>query len=161
MKKHSIYIIICLLFYGCNTFEKPKKPDNLLSESKMSEVLYDMFIMNSAKGVNKKLIEKNGIFPEAYILKKHKIDSVQFAESNNYYVYDIKTYESIISDVKAKITKEKTKYEAQLKIEKAEKKKHQDSIRKIKKKRRDSINKLKQTPINNKKILKQIAKKKN
>jgi hypothetical protein len=116
----------------------------------MSDVLYDMFIINSAKGVNKKLLEKNGVFPEAYILKKHNIDSVQFAESNNYYVYDKDTYKTIITSVKAKINTEKTKYQAELKVIDEKAKIRKDSIRNINKKRRDSLGKLKPIPVKKK-----------
>ncbi len=150
MNKYYLYIFINLLFFGCNSFSKPKKPDNLLSKSKMSDVLYDMFIINSAKGVNKKLLEKNGVFPEAYILKKHNIDSVQFAESNNYYVYDKDTYKTIITSVKAKINTEKTKYQAELKVIDEKAKIRKDSIRNINKKRRDSLGKLKPIPVKKK-----------
>jgi len=150
MNKYYLYVFISLLFFGCNSFNKPKKPDNLLSKSEMSEVLYDMFIINSAKGVNKKLLEENGVFPEAYILKKHNIDSVQFAESNNYYVYDKDTYKSIITSVKAKINTEKTKYKAELKVIDDKNKKRKDSIRNVNKKRRDSLRKIEHLPIKKK-----------
>ena len=41
--------------------------------------------------------------PENYIFEKYSIDSTQFAESNNYYVYNTKTYESILNKIKEKI----------------------------------------------------------
>ena len=36
--------------------------------------MYDAFILNSAKGVNKRVLEKNGVFPEEYIFEKYNID---------------------------------------------------------------------------------------
>ena len=35
----------------------------------------------------------NNVSPVTYIYEKHQIDSLQFAESNEYYAYDIKDYE--------------------------------------------------------------------
>ena len=66
---------------------RPEKPENLISKDKMAEILYDMFIINSAKGVNRKILRNNGIDPEAYILSKYEIDSIHFAQSNAYYAY--------------------------------------------------------------------------
>ena len=48
----------------------------------MADILIDMALLTSAKGINKKKMENNGIIPENFILEKHKIDSMQFAESN-------------------------------------------------------------------------------
>ena len=82
-------ISVILLFLSCLACsDKPKKPDNLISETKMEAVLYDLYMINSAKGVNRKLLEKNGFVPETYILTKHNVDSLQFAESNNYYAFE-------------------------------------------------------------------------
>ena len=81
-----IKLIGCLfLVMACSRKNEPKKPDNLISEAKMEQILYDLYIINAAKGVNRKMLETKGFFPESYVLKKHEIDSVEFAESNAYY----------------------------------------------------------------------------
>ena len=128
------------LFFSCNpSIEKPKKPDNLIPEDKMVDIMYDMYILNSAKGVNKKLLELNGIMPKEYIFEKYSIDSTQFAESNNYYVYNTKTYESILNEIAKKIDVKKKEYEALDKIEEADKKRKEDSLRKIRVREKDSL----------------------
>jgi len=137
--KKLIYIVMCL-FFSCNpSIEKPKKPDNLIPEDKMVDIMYDMYILNSAKGVNKKLLELNGIMPKEYIYEKYSIDSIQFAESNNYYVYNTKTYESILNEIAKKIDVKKKEYEALDKIEEADKKRKEDSLRKIRVREKDSL----------------------
>lgn len=123
-----IAIWIGILVIGCNGSDRPSKPDNLIPKEKMSDIIYDVFIMNAAKGINKRILEQNGIFPQAYVYEKYKIDSLQFASSNDYYSYDIKTYEDIIEEVKQKIEVEQTKNEVL--ILKEEKK--QDSLQKSK-----------------------------
>lgn len=140
--KKLFYIIICL-FFSCNSsIEKPQKPENLIPEDKMAEIMYDVFLLNSAKGVNKIILEVNGVMPENYIFEKYSIDSTQFAESNNYYVYNTKTYESILNKIKEKIDLKKKEYEALDKIEEAEKMKKADSIREIRKREKDSLVKI-------------------
>lgn len=140
--KKLFYIMICF-FLSCNSgIEKPQKPANLIPESKMVDIMYDVFLLNSAKGVNKAILETNGVMPEKYLYEKYNIDSLQFAESNNYYVYYTKTYESILNRIKEKIDLKKKEYEALDKIEEAEKIKKQDSIRALRAKERDSLVKI-------------------
>ncbi len=98
--------------------------------------MYDVFLLNAAKGINKKILEKNGISPQEYVYKKHNIDSLQFALSNNYYSYDTKTYEKIMENVKIKIEADKVIVDALS----AKEKKTTDSLNKI---RIDSLGKVK------------------
>lgn len=120
-----------LILSSCYDVERPKKPNNLLSQDQMVAVITDMAILSSAKGVNKKRIEENGIIPDQYIYKKNNIDSISFAESNLYYAFDIETYNSIYDRVKDTLNKKKDVLE---KIEDREKveKNRQDSIKRIK-----------------------------
>jgi hypothetical protein len=141
--KTSLGFLILLLIYGCNkAIEKPKKPDNLISEATMVNIMYDAFLLNSAKGINKRMLENNGIYPEHYIFEKYNIDSTQFANSNNYYAYDIKTYESILSRLREKIEADKRKYEALDELEEAERKRKADSLKEVRARERDSVIKI-------------------
>lgn len=141
--KITVGAIILLLIFGCNnSIEKPKKPDNLISEVVMIDIMYDAFLLNSAKGVNKTMLENNGIFPENYIFEKYNIDSTQFANSNNYYAYDTKTYESILKRIREKIEADKKKYEAVEVLEEVERKRKADSIKEVRKREKDSVVKL-------------------
>lgn len=139
-----------MLFFGCNnSIKKPKRPDNLIPKEKMADIMYDAYLLNSAKGINKIKLEESGLFPEKYIFEKYQIDSLQFANSNNYYAYDTKTYESIIKRIKERIESDKKKYEALDQIEEAERKKKSDSIRNLRAKEKDSLIKIgKMKPVN-------------
>ena len=127
------------LIIACNGIDKPKKPDNLISKDKMAEVLYDLYVINAAKGVNKKMLESNGFNPENYVLKKYNIDSLQFVDSNMYYAFNTEAYEAIIEQVKARLEKEKDEVEALQKAEAEAEKIRRDSINKMKLKERDTI----------------------
>lgn len=148
--KYFKIILVLLLFFACknNKIQEPKKPDNLLSENKMVEVIYDMSVVSAAKGVNKKLLEKEGIEPESYVYELHGIDSLQFAESSNYYTYKLEIYENIYANVKKKLQEDKVKF---------------DTLVKVEKRRRDSINKsrkkTKKNKEKNKKRIEEIKKK--
>ena len=106
---NKLKVIIILFFVlGCNNSLTQKPiPIDLISQEKMVDIIYDMTLINVAKGVNKSILENNGIIPEQYLFNKHSIDSILFARSNEYYSYDLKTYQIIYDKVKIKLEKNK------------------------------------------------------
>ena len=140
-KKISVTVIIFILVLACNDSTKPQKPENLISKEKMSEILHDLYIVNAAKGVNRKLLETNGFIPETYVLTKYDIDSTQFAESNAYYAFDTDVYKVIVDQVKARLEKEKVEFDELVKAEGIASKTKRDSVNKIKRRKKDSIKK--------------------
>ena len=140
-KNIIVFVVFFLLVIACSSTDKPKKPNNLISENQMSEVLYDLYIINAAKGVNRKLLETNGFIPEAYVLTKYNIDSIQFVESNAYYAFDTDVYKVIVDRVKDRLEKEKEEFKELQKIEGQAAKRTRDSINKIKKRKKGSIKK--------------------
>ena len=138
MNRYITILLIALVIFSCNNIDKPKKPDNLISKDRMVDIITDISLMTAAKGLNKGLLEENAINPQNYIYNKYSIDSVQFAESNNYYAYDVKEYEEIYLKVKERLESQKAEYTT---IQ-GEEKKERDSIRKAKKAKRDSIKNL-------------------
>jgi len=108
MNKLQLIIILSLVL-GCNNSlnQEPIPPENLISKEKMIDIIYDMTLINVAKGVNKSILENNGIIPEQYLFNKHSIDSILFAKSNEYYSYDLKIYQTIYDKVKIKLEKNK------------------------------------------------------
>ncbi len=134
------YILFVFLVISCknNTIEKPKKPSNLIAKDKMVEIIYDISLFTAAKGVNKYLIESAGILPENYIYNKYNIDSLQFALSNEFYAYNLKTYEDIYNSVKIKLEKDKNHFNTIIEAEK----KVKDSINKDARREFDSLKKI-------------------
>ena len=144
LKKHIVIsLIFSALFVSCYNVNKPDKPKNLLSEDQMVAVLVDMAIVSSAKGINKKKLEDNGIVPDEYIYKKNNIDSIIFAESNTYYAFNIETYNDIYARVKDSLTVLNDKYKAIGEVERKKQAK-KDSLK------RSEINRLKEENIKNK-----------
>ncbi len=133
MKKRIIYhfFLITLAVSSCQDLDKPVKPKNLISEDKMVEILTDIAFVKAAKGSYKKVFDSEKINPEAYILEKHGIDSLVFAENNSWYTNQLDEYHEIFKNVKINLEESKIKYEKLTKEE--------DSIKKIE----DSIKKAK------------------
>ncbi|WP_142784204.1 DUF4296 domain-containing protein [Changchengzhania lutea] len=100
LKRFSTYLMIALLTTACYQFKEPKKPEDLISKSKMVAVLIDIKLIGSINGVNKRVIDQKGIDLMEYVFEKHQIDSLQFAKSNDYYAYYVKDYEAIYERVK-------------------------------------------------------------
>ena len=97
-------ICIFLVLFSCSfTIEKKEVPDNLISEEEMINILYDMSLISVSKGINKRILENNGMKPKKYILKKYDIDSLQFVTSNEYYSKDLERYLSIYEAVLNKL----------------------------------------------------------
>ena len=134
---------------SCDKQNKPKKPDNLIPEEKMEGILYDMYIINAAKGVNRKILQNKGIVPETYILKKHQIDSAQFAESNAYYAFDPDLYKSMVESVKTRLENDKKVFEALEKKEGKAAQRRRDSIKTANEQRKDSIKKALKKEVSN------------
>jgi hypothetical protein len=111
---HTIFIFILAASCTSNTiYEKPK---NLISKSKMVDILVDIYLAEGAKSVENKDLERLvDYMPLVY--EKHKIDSLQFAESNFYYTSKIDDYEDIFKKVNNRLKTMKTEYETMQKVE--------------------------------------------
>ncbi len=114
MKILSNLIIVLFLLVSCTSNTIYEKPKDLLSKNKMADILTDMYIAEGARSVNNKNLERLvDYMPLVY--EKHKIDSVQFAESNFYYNTRIDDYEAIYKMVDQRLKKLHTKYDTIIK----------------------------------------------
>jgi hypothetical protein len=129
--KQIIVLLMTLSLIACNSIDKPKEPENLISKDKMVDILYDVFVINAAKGTSKGILEDNGIYPEDYVFKKHQIDSLQFALSNEYYGFHMEEYESIIARVEERFNTDKDRFQARIDKDKEDKQRKKDSIKKL------------------------------
>ena len=121
------FLLILTLCVSCNknTYEAP---ENLIEEDQMVEVLSEFMLLNAAKGINKKILEKHIADPTQYIFDKYGIDSTQLANSNTYYAHNSEAYASIYERLKKKLESEKKVLQDFV----AEEKRIRDSIRKTK-----------------------------
>ena len=97
-------LFILFIFCSCEFVNNENLvPDNLIAEEKMVDILYDMSLISVSKGINKRILENNGMKPKKYILKKYNIDSLQFVLSNEYYSKDLERYLKIYEEVLNKL----------------------------------------------------------
>lgn len=119
---------IGLLFLtACQTIERNKKPENLIPEDKMVEVLMDVHLFNAAKSVNRLPLQQTGMTPHQFIYEKHQIDSVAYEQSNAYYGTDLDKFEELHTKVKTRLEQRKKEVDTTI----ARKKRAQDSIKYI------------------------------
>ena len=110
--KNFLYAISLVLFLASCNHTTIEKPNNLIDEDVMTNILYDLSIMDAIKSQNPYDAKNQSINPKEYIFKKYKIDSLQFTESNRYYVSQIEQYKKMYDKVAERIEKEKATAEA-------------------------------------------------
>jgi hypothetical protein len=130
--KQLLYISLCFLFFACQHIEKPEKPENLIPEDTMVELLAEVYLGNAARSIDNKTMRKKGVKIDSFLFKKYNVDSLQFAKSNAYYASDLNKYNAIFQKIEAKL-------EA-LKTEENTRKLRVDTLKINKKKANDSIN---------------------
>lgn len=106
MKTIVVLFISIVLFSSCNS-GVVEKPDNLINEDKMVNIIYDLSVLEAIRLDNPASLAEKKINPSLYIYKKYKIDSLQFAKSDRYYASDIAKYAGIYDKVNSKLDYDK------------------------------------------------------
>ncbi len=139
MKNNWVYIIVFMLLISCGE-ELIPKPQNLIPKDKMADIIQEMVVVNAAKSTNSTVLAENNIDPTEFVFKKYGIDSLQFVESDRYYVSLPNEYEEIYKVVEERLaakTKEmssaKRAKDSLLLLEKTKKAIERDSIAAVKK----------------------------
>ena len=130
MKKWTVLLLV-FFFLACSE-QTVKKPENLISKDQMTEILYDLAIINAAKKTNPARLSDRNIEAMPFIYEKHGIDSVQFVQSDIYYASIPTEYEAIYKIVEARLEREKNIYEK-------EKVRVSDSVRKVAEEQRRAL----------------------
>ena len=126
MKNWTIILIFTLAFCGCQNVKQPEKPKNLIAKDKMIDMLTEAYLANAARSVDNKSIISKGIKMDSLVYQNFGVDSIQFAQSNEFYASDVNVYMEIFQKVEAKLTGMQ---------------KEMDSIRETEKSKKDSITK--------------------
>lgn len=108
MKKIAFILIALVVVLSCKK-NIAEKPEHLLSEGEMEDVLYDISLLQAIKSFQPQTLTDNNINVKTYIYNKYKIDSLTFAQNNTYYAGDIKGYEKIQKKVSERLKANKEK----------------------------------------------------
>ncbi|WP_264525480.1 DUF4296 domain-containing protein [Flavobacterium sp. N502536] len=149
--KNFIVIVLVLCFSVSCKKELVKQPAKLIEKDKMIDIMYDLSLIEAMKYQHPVSVDSVETSPTAFILKKYKIDSLQFSQSNRYYAADYENYKSMFDEVGKRLAVNQRAVDSILKIEeknaaKEKKNKLKDTLkdkikRDLKKMRLDSIRK--------------------
>ena len=107
--KKLIVLSLSMLLFACGSNEL-EKPDPLLNEKQMENILYDVSLLQAVKSISPSVLDSNKVDPKNYIYKKYDIDSVTFAKNHTYYAANLEQYEKIQKRIVERLKQNKEKY---------------------------------------------------
>lgn len=100
MKKFLTFFGLLFLVISCKD-AIISKPENLIDEDKMTNIIYDLALLEGIKSYNSS--EFQSVKVNDFIYKKYKIDSLQFAKSTQFYASDVNKYKKMYEEVGKRI----------------------------------------------------------
>lgn len=116
MKNFVLIILVVLLSVSCKK-ELVKEPKKLIEKGKMVDIMYDLAILEAMRYQNPLSLDSIDANQKKFILKKYKVDSLQFAQSNIYYAADYNTYKDMFDEVSKRIAVQQRATDSIVKIE--------------------------------------------
>ena len=138
MNKYIYILFISFSIFSCTSNTILKKPDNLIPEDQMVDLLTDLMLAVNAE-TTKNLDLKRKVNYHPLVFEKYNIDSTQFKESNFYYTSRVDDYDVILLKVEERLKALNKKFETL----KREEDSIAQAIKNLEKKSIDSINKIK------------------
>ncbi len=105
MRIFFLFVLCCLL--GSCADPLVKKPENLIPQQRMTEILYDIAILDAIDNNYPKSLEQNNIRIMEEIYVKYGIDSTQLADSDLYYASIPAIYEQIYQAIEDRMNHER------------------------------------------------------
>lgn len=106
MKNIVLFLVVVFSLQSC--LKKPvEKPDNLIDEEQMIEILYDVTLLQAAKNINTTKLSQNHINYNTYIFEKYGIDSTTYVQSQLYYASIPEVYQEMHKVIEKRLTKER------------------------------------------------------
>jgi hypothetical protein len=112
MKQIILFFLMCVFFLSC---ESPKqveqvesKPEWVIEEEKMIDVIIDLRIVDAATYINTNLPPRNKVKDWEFVMNKHQIVDSIFTKSHDYYAGHPKVLSSIYEKVIDKLSEMQT-----------------------------------------------------
>jgi hypothetical protein len=83
----------------------------------MIDIMYDLSLLEAIKYQNPLSLDSVNSDPKNFVLKKYKVDSLQFAQSNIYYAADYNTYKEMYDEIGKRLAVEQRAVDSIVKIE--------------------------------------------
>ena len=128
MRKIILFLVSTIAFVSCKEEIVPK-PERLIAQDVMVDIMYDLTILEAIKNQNPASLDTFKINSRAYIFKKYKIDSIQYAKSNIYYASDYNEYKSMFEQITKRLEVKTQSVESFIKKQKKKK-----SVKKVEQK---------------------------
>lgn len=114
-----IFFWVVFLFTACS--KTVEKPENLISEDKMVDILYDTYLYQQSaylSEINKP--ELNFAYVDALILQKHEVSAEDFKASYQYYVLVPDQYKKILLKIRDRMEEQLPEEERKQRIQNRE-----------------------------------------
>lgn len=116
MKNWIVIVLVLFLSVSCKK-ELVKQPAKLIEKEKMIDIMYDLSLLEAMKYQNPASVDSSETNPTKFILKKYKVDSLQFAQSNMYYAADYDNYKDMFDQIGKRLAIEQRAVDSIVKIE--------------------------------------------
>ena len=120
MRKIILFLVSTIAFVSCKEEIVPK-PERLIAQDVMVDIMYDLTILEAIKNQNPASLDTFKINSRAYIFKKYRIDSIQYAKSNIYYASDYNEYKSMFEQITKRLEVKTQSVESLIKKQKKKK----------------------------------------
>lgn len=140
MKNFVFIILVLFLSVSCKK-ELVKEPKRLIEKERMIDIMYDLSLLEAMKYQNPLSLDSVNSDPKSFVLKKYKVDSLQFAQSNIYYAADYNTYKEMYDEIGKRLAVQERAVDSIVKIEEKKAAKAAAKKNKLKVNQKDSIKK--------------------
>ncbi|MGB2085679.1 MAG: DUF4296 domain-containing protein [Flavobacteriaceae bacterium] len=96
-------LILALFVLSCGIDSSVKKPDTLIAETKMEDILLDLTMLKAIKSP-KDNTQGKAFFTDDFILRKYEIDSLVFAQNQMYYAQNPKILARIYRRIEERLS---------------------------------------------------------
>jgi hypothetical protein len=101
-------LVLVLILISCDKSFKAPKPDVLIEQAQMENILYDINLLKAARSKSFKMLKDNNVKADVYIYNKYKIDSTTLRQNIAYYATNsFKTAKGIEDRIRLKFESEK------------------------------------------------------
>lgn len=141
MKNFIVIISILFLSVSCKK-EVVKQPAKLIEKEKMIDIMYDLSLLEAMRYQKPLSLDSIDADASKFILRKYKVDSLQFAQNNIYYASDYENYKDMFDEVNKRISVNQRASDSLAKIDEkkaAKKEKQKAAVKEISK---DSVKKI-------------------
>jgi len=106
MGRYLTLFCCCLLALSCGK-KLMEEPENLIPREKMSEILYDMALLDAIDNSYPQVLTENDLKVMEFLYDKYGIDSLQFVQSDLYYASVPAEYQRIYEAVEGRLTQKR------------------------------------------------------